>query len=417
MRALRRALARPDGFSLILAVCDNLELRDDLIELLNTTLPEPAPDTVRLSSTSWDVLAHVKRENGIVDRGPLFVVGLERIFDSGQRDAFLGNLNLARSDWPEYAARPVVFWVPTWILGDLLRGAPDFFDWRSDTIFFPSDRRVMRDLQHWITPDRTYAGDGHLDVEERRRRVDELKSRLNLYEGSDDPSTLRVVGSWLDELGDHLYFMGKVDEALRIRQEEELPLYERLGDMRSRAITLRKVADILSARGDPDEALRTLREDVLPAFERLGDVRARAITLGKVADILQARGDLDEALRIRQEEELPVYELLGDVRSRAVTLGNMAEIFSARRDLDNLDEALRTLREDVLPVFERLGDVRSLLVGRANLAVNHLRRNEAYDRAEAVRLLRLSLAAAKQLRLPVEIGKIESILRRIGEQT
>ena len=52
----------------------------------------------------------------------------------------------------------------------------------------------------------------------------------------------------------------------------------------------------------------------LPVFERLGDVRSRAVTMGQIADILQARGELDEALRIRREEELPVYERLGDVR-------------------------------------------------------------------------------------------------------
>lgn len=49
----------------------------------------------------------------------------------------------------------------------------------------------------------------------------------------------------------------------------------------------------------------------MSVYERLGDVRARAVTLGQIADVLQAQGQLDEALRIRQEEELPVYERLG----------------------------------------------------------------------------------------------------------
>ena len=62
----------------------------------------------------------------------------------------------------------------------------------------------------------------------------------------------------------------------------------------------------------------------MPVYERLGDVRSRAVTMGKIADILQARGDLDEALRIRREEELPVYERLGDVRSLLVARANTA---------------------------------------------------------------------------------------------
>ncbi|MFN8517778.1 MAG: hypothetical protein U0841_35425, partial [Chloroflexia bacterium] len=95
---------------------------------------------------------------------------------------------------------------------------------------------------------------------------------------------------------------GELDEALRIRREDELPVYERLGDARSRATTMGNIADILQARGELDEALRIRRKEQLPVHERLGDVRERAVTMGKIADILQARGELDEALRIRREE-------------------------------------------------------------------------------------------------------------------
>jgi hypothetical protein len=57
-----------------------------------------------------------------------------------------------------------------------------------------------------------------------------------------------------------------------------------------------------------------------------GDVRSRAVTMGKIADILQARGELDQALKIHREEQLPVYERLGDVRERAVTLYKIAGV-------------------------------------------------------------------------------------------
>ena len=67
-------------------------------------------------------------------------------------------------------------------------------------------------------------------------------------------------------------------------------------------------------------------------------MRSRAVTMGQIADILQARGQLDEALKIRNEEQLPVYERLGDVRSRAVTMGQIADILQAR---GQLDEALQ----------------------------------------------------------------------------
>jgi len=65
-------------------------------------------------------------------------------------------------------------------------------------------------------------------------------------------------------------------------------------------------------------------------MRRLGDVRSRAVTMGQIADILQARGQLDEALKIRTDEELPVYERLGDVRIARHDDGPIADILQAR---------------------------------------------------------------------------------------
>ncbi|HLM46904.1 MAG TPA: hypothetical protein VK458_23735 [Myxococcaceae bacterium] len=79
-----------------------------------------------------------------------------------------------------------------------------------------------------------------------------------------------------------------------------------------------------------DEALRIRREEELPVYERLGDVRSWVMTIGQVADILQARGELDEALRIRQEEVLPVYERLGDVLPLLICRAKLAVIYLRR---------------------------------------------------------------------------------------
>ena len=49
-----------------------------------------------------------------------------------------------------------------------------------------------------------------------------------------------------------------------------------------------QIAAVLQARGQLDEALRIYQEEVLPVYERLGDVRAKAVTMGQIADILKA---------------------------------------------------------------------------------------------------------------------------------
>ena len=78
-------------------------------------------------------------------------------------------------------------------------------------------------------------------------------------------------------------------------------------------------------------------------YEKLGDVRSRAVTLGKIADIYHARGDLDGALKIRQEEELPVFEKLGDVRELLVARANIALTMLARNRQDDVPEIVSLL--------------------------------------------------------------------------
>ncbi|MEZ5356265.1 MAG: hypothetical protein R2762_26825 [Bryobacteraceae bacterium] len=65
---------------------------------------------------------------------------------------------------------------------------------------------------------------------------------------------------------------------------------EREDGERGRALASGVIADIRMARGDLDEALRIRLEDELPVYEKLGDVRSRAVTLGKIADIRMAAG-------------------------------------------------------------------------------------------------------------------------------
>ncbi|MGW8889515.1 tetratricopeptide repeat protein, partial [Streptomyces sp. NPDC055749] len=165
---------------------------------------------------------------------------------------------------------------------------------------------------------------------------------------------------------------GETGEALRIRREVELPVYERIGDTRSVAVTWGKIADILEQRGEVDEALRIRREVELPVYERIGDTRSVAITWGKIADILEQRGETGEALRIRREVELPVYERIGDTREAAVTWGKIADILQQR---GQTDEA-RELQLKRLEINELIGDMDGVAAASWDLACMDLSRQD-----------------------------------------
>jgi hypothetical protein len=87
----------------------------------------------------------------------------------------------------------------------------------------------------------------------------------------------------MDEYANRLYRRGELDEALRIRIEEELPVYERLGDVRAKAVTQGKIADIAELKGHLDWAIRTYVDDVFPAYEQLGDTRLLIVDRANLA--------------------------------------------------------------------------------------------------------------------------------------
>lgn len=93
--------------------------------------------------------------------------------------------------------------------------------------------------------------------------------------------------------------------------------------------------------GDLTEAERLLRE-ALVIFERTGDVRSRAVTMGKIADILHARGELDEALRIYQEEVIPVDLRLAHAHNLLFDRTRVAELLIGRNQPGD-QEAARAL--------------------------------------------------------------------------
>ncbi|MCL4235024.1 MAG: CHAT domain-containing protein [Deltaproteobacteria bacterium] len=177
--------------------------------------------------------------------------------------------------------------------------------------------------------------------------------------------------------------------------------------LKEKSAIMGNLASLEIQSGNHDRA-RILLQDSHAISKSIGDDRSCAVTMGKIADILQSRGELDEALRIRREEQLPVYERLGDVRSRAVTMGKIADILQRRGELD---EALRTLRENVLPAFERLGDVRSRAICLAMIALALAMKDKDRNKVEARNLYLEAARLAGSMKIPEEKVFLNEIQR------
>jgi tetratricopeptide (TPR) repeat protein len=211
------------------------------------------------------------------------------------------------------------------------------------------------------------------------------------------------------KIADILQTRGQFDQALEIRQNQQLPVYQKLGDIRAEAVTRGKIADILETRGQLDQALDIRQNHELPVYIKLGDIRLEAITRGKIADILQVQGQLDEALEIYQNQILSIFQKLGDIRLEAITRERIAGILQAQ---GQLDQALEIQLEQVLPVHKKLGDKRSILIAEANIAILFYQLDRPEDKPEIASLLQSALQAAREMRIP-EADYIENLMRQI----
>ena len=208
------------------------------------------------------------------------------------------------------------------------------------------------------------------------------EEQVPVFEGIQDIRALAVAQS---RIADILRMQGQFAEALRLLIDSVIPIYERLGDMRSKAIVLGGVANMHCVAGRAvglEEALRIHTDERLPVFRRLGEARLQAHVQGEIADVLHAGGRFDEALRLHEREELPTYEQLGDVHAAAVAWSKVGDIHHARSELD---EALRIRTEVQLPAFERVGDRRSVAVTQGQIA-SILQARGQLDKALRLRL-------------------------------
>ena len=436
---LKRALTGRASFTLCFLTFSDTSYRDHAAQFFRGRLQADAPVAI-------DPRVHVGTEALFLRLGagsaasPAQLVGVEH-WPEGLDD-FLGRLNHRREALADRCPRPLLFWIPSLTVAMVATRAADLWAWRSGVFDFtlPKDRHVPR-LAHG------HFDENHASAERLASRVAELRDYLaarprwqtadvdlaielgDLLDTSgaarqaeatyqkaeealrnlDDPR--RSAIAW-GRIANMLQGRGRLDEALSIRLDKELPVFQAIGDSLKHAIARGQVAEIRATEGHLDEALHIHREEELPAYRRLNEPQLYAHAQGRIADILKLRGDLDEALRIRCEEQLPIYREYENDRQYAITQGHVADIHALRGELD---EALR-IRRELLPTYERLGDERERAITQVQIAEVLATRG---DLDVALDLLEGQLTVFKRLGDDREVAIAESqvadVLAKKGE--
>jgi tetratricopeptide (TPR) repeat protein len=348
-------------------------------------MPVAAIEVVELAEKAKDPLEEVASVLEAGKTGPVMVLGLEEAVPSSRPShPVLHTLNLQRPEWRKRIPRPVVFWIPEYVLSLLGVEAPDFLDWRSDTIFFPAAEPML----DFLTSD-VWAGglDGNLPAAHRRARMEELQSRLRAASvASTDRAVQAARSAWLTELGNHLRVFGEMDAAenayrksLEIERELQRPAnvavaYNNLGTLALMRRRPELAAEMFEKSIAIDEQIEN-REGLAIGYSNLAAASSAQSSFARAEELFK------KALELRENPS---------PRDLAVAYSNLAHVQLRQ----NRIEAAESLLKKTLRLSEESGD-------RLNLAAHYRFLAEAYfkrgDFKGAAGYLRKALAIDQEI--------------------
>lgn len=308
---LQRLLARRGHFQLIIAQFNAPAYRDAIIAALGRGSTDATAVSVWVLPEEPDLAAlrtEVTQRAAAVDG--LHLIGLDAWLDRADESVLRG-LNHGREALAATAPLSLVIWLRADQVRAFAEGAPDLWAWRAGLLDFALARREPLAIERG-----SLMGPFRVDAERARRRLAEIDLYL-VGAGNDAASAnLLLEASRLREgLGEWASA-----QALAERARDH---YRALDHARGTALALGQIADILQARGQLDEALRIRTEEQLPVYERLGDVRSLLVCRTQIALNLLA---IDATEQRRTANALLCLALVDAQRLRLPEAGKIEQI-------------------------------------------------------------------------------------------
>ena len=358
-------LRRAQGFTLAFAQCNQPVERRRLVSELRKLLGDYRIGEVKFTEPIENLLDElIPRLSEYNDARVLFVYGLEHSIRSDQDfSPVVANLNISRNLFPRHISFPVVLWLPAYAIAAVMRGAPDFFSWRSAVFQFLSSPEM---LSHVVKS--ALSGDFqaafNLTAEEKEDRIAVIQNLLNEYVPlPSDRHNRQAEGRLFDRLADLYYSLGDYEQAEHYYQQN-LEIAQQLEDRSGIASSLHNLGRIALLRGDYAKAENYYRES-LEIRQELGDRNGIFTSLHNLGNIAYLREDYRQAQDYYQQS-LKIAQELGNRSYLAGSLHQLGMI--AHHPIGDYGQA-EDYYQQSLKIAQALGDRSGIARSLHNLGI------------------------------------------------
>jgi tetratricopeptide (TPR) repeat protein len=357
LKHLLRALQMCQGFGLYFARCNTVSLRNELVATLKAKLNKPIielplnpENDIFIDAQMTELLANAS------DDAVVFIYDLEKLFYLKDRHV-IQELNWRRGFYGR-SNHPIVFWLPEFLLTEIVNEAPDFADWRSGLYEFSLSQSEQLSLMDstWQSAKEKFVE--QLSLGEKQRWIVNIQ---NLLAELAEQKSSKTKGDLLNRLGRLYGSLGDYGQALLCYQQA-LQISQDIGDKKGESTALNNISLIYLDKGDYDTALYYLTQ-TLEIDRELGNKQGDGATLNNLSRVYDAKGEYDIALHYLAQS-LQITKDGGDKQGEGAILNNLAGIAHVKGDYDTaLDYLMQSLQ-----IAQDIGDKQGVGITLNNIS-------------------------------------------------
>jgi tetratricopeptide (TPR) repeat protein len=391
-----------DGIlNLLIAICDDRNLRDQLIQDYEAELRSQniLPYRIRLEAQQPSLrqtLAQLVESEPALQQGVgeavstenravITVLGADNLVgvrlnqDKSEQERFFFSLQWTREALREFKF-PIVLWLSDAIATRLSRQAPDFWSWRGGVFEFVGQMAIAPAappaMPQMAQPQPKPVGSLPLaDLQQQVAALEEQDAR--------SPLLITLYRS----LGDAYERQYRYHEALE-QYEKSLLLAQSLKDLQGKADTLNQIGIVYDTLDRYQQAIE-LYQQSLSIRREIGDQQGEAILLGNLGVAYRSLGQYSQAIEFHQQS-LNIAREIGDRQGEANSLGNLGIAYSS---LGQYSQAIE-FHQQSLNIAREIGDRRREANSLGNLGIAY---SSLGQYSQAIELYQQSLIIKREI--------------------